>query len=361
MKVRFKSNVSKATDPDATRFAHSAALVVPTDGEYLAAFATDSRILCCTLAEGELGDADGGNGVLVPGKLCTPAGEVTDRPDGNFQQEVKTRNKLSLNVAAPVEGRFAPVHSVLQEYGVRTVAVSIDPQLLLDLFHSMNTNDKNNKLTLLVPLPETSTLTPTLSDIESRMLRDYPNTPADSGVWGLGLCDDGWFDVCHAPDHNQLDAFFNKHEWAVSVVAREGDGRLTIAQELLLRLSQQWKHETRVASKQCGVLVDNSVGAIMPFDPDSQSIIRHNRLVKQYREYFAAAVEGRLVNPDHFSDPPAVAEPVAVVSPEVADAFDMHGLPNTIVQEPEPLPDTGADEVEESRSMTVEEVLALLA
>lgn len=111
------------------------------------------------------------------------------------------------------------------------------------------------------------------------------------------------------------------------------------------------------------VVMDGNVGLIMPNTCDD------NAQVETFVNIMALA---RSKPQEHSKTPTSTshvsisadtpeAEPVAVVSPEVADAFDMHGLPNTIVQEPKPLPDTGADEVEESHSMTVEEVLALLA
>lgn len=368
MTIRFKTDVSKVPDPDSTRYAINGAMVVESDADVLSVFATDARVLVCTHAEGEIDDTS----VIVPGKLCTPKGPVEF--DGNrWEQDTSTRKKKSAEFADPIEGQFPLISRVIREYGPRSVAVTIDPQKLLNAFLAMNHDEKNRGITLIVPLPEVSQLLPTVGQVEHEILKDYPDITSlpTSGLWALGVQDDGWFELVHAADENYAVATLDsKLTYVVTRQCTEGEGAFTIADDLVRMLSNKWKTESRVAEEQVGLLVGDSIGLIMPFDRDKAKggpITRHNRLVRQYKEDFIAAREGRSPVdvlsedvPEPVSTPNVETAPVAVVSPEVADAFDMHNLPNTIVQEPEPLPDTGAD-AEPCTSMTVEEVLALLS
>lgn len=150
-----------ATDPSSTRYALGGVLIEPHDDTDVVCAATNGRILAVVKEEGTCKEP-----VIAPGD-CFKAkkGETLDVvkngrwEKSSFKLKRGVKESLTTAVLADVEGLFPRYRDVLPniEYA-RTLAVSLDPQLLLDLANALgrresaDIHDSNRAITLLIPV-----------------------------------------------------------------------------------------------------------------------------------------------------------------------------------------------------------------
>jgi hypothetical protein len=276
LSVSFATLLAKVVDAGSTRYALSGAHVVPhaefPDEAFAAA--TNTKVLVISKLKGVVTGTHLVPHTALP-QTAAECGCETVLNGERYEFTKQTRKGPEMRFEKELEGRFPAVENVLPQLGCaeyeRLVAVTLDPQLLLNLALALGVNDEASGITLLLPVQLTE------------------------------------------------------------------DGELS-------------------ATQRCGspvaCVANGNIGLIMPMSPDSPA--EHERAVETYesvRQSYVTALEVSrhstdsnkaghdldaivmAVAADVIASKPALESPVAVVSQDVADAFDMHELPHTEVLE----------------------------
>lgn len=150
-----------ACDMESNRLALTGVLIEPHDDTDVICAATNGRILAVVKEEGTCKEP-----IIAPGE-CFKAKKgqsLNVVKNGRWEKSSwsmkrNARTDMTTSVLADVEGRFPRYRDVLPniEYA-RTLAVSIDPQLLLDLANALGRRESdkdyenNRAITLLIPV-----------------------------------------------------------------------------------------------------------------------------------------------------------------------------------------------------------------
>jgi hypothetical protein len=147
--VRFETKFAKAVDVESTRYALSAAEVIPAgDGKTVYASATDSRQLSVVRCKGETDRR-----VLIPGAML-PNRKPTTRKPFTVSKNGRWETSDGKFTDRETEGRFPRVCDVIPEVSTEThISLTLDVRYLSKIADATGATS----LTMLVPLPVENT------------------------------------------------------------------------------------------------------------------------------------------------------------------------------------------------------------